>query len=174
MLPFRSSETVTNLHTKQEKRVMTRKFILPGSFDPFTIGHADLVTRALSLCDELIIGIGYNESKTGWIPIGERVRALQEFYAKESRVQVEAYSCLTTDFAQSHNIGCIVRGVRNMTDYDYEVQMADVNQRLIGIETILLPCKPELACVSSSLVREFLHFGKEITPYIPTGLNYNI
>lgn len=69
---------------------MARKFILAGSFDPFTIGHADLVARALSLCDELMIGIGYNENKTGWIPVNERVRALKEFYAQEPKVKVEA------------------------------------------------------------------------------------
>ncbi|MGN0234003.1 MAG: pantetheine-phosphate adenylyltransferase [Bacteroidaceae bacterium] len=151
---------------------MARRFILAGSFDPFTIGHADLVTRALSLCDELLIGIGCNESKAGWIPVDERVRALRELYSKESRVQVEAYSCLTTDFAQSRGIECIVRGVRNINDYNFEVQMAEINRRLTGMETILLPCRPELGHVSSSLVRELVYFGKDITPYLPTGLCY--
>ena len=153
---------------------MARKFILAGSFDPFTIGHADLVARALSLCDELMIGIGYNENKTGWIPVNERVRALKEFYAQEPKVKVEAYSCLTTDFAQSHHIDCMIRGVRNTTDYNYEVQLAEVNRHLTGIETILLPCKPELGHVSSSMVRELVHFGKDINEYLPQGLNYTL
>ena len=150
---------------------MARKFILAGSFDPFTIGHADLVARALSLCDELMIGIGYNENKTGWIPVSERVRALKEFYAQEPKVKVEAYSCLTTDFAQAHHIDCMIRGVRNTTDYTYEVQLAEVNRHLTGIETILLFTEPELTSVSSTIVRELLHYGKDVSAFLPENLN---
>ena len=91
---------------------MTKRFVLAGSFDPFTIGHADVAQRALALCDELVIGIGYNEHKTGWIPVEERLRAMRELYAHEPRVRVEKYSCLTVDFAQQTGACCIVRGVR--------------------------------------------------------------
>lgn len=149
-----------------------RRFVFAGSFDPFTIGHANLVQRGLDICDELLLGIGYNEHKPGWIPVEERVRALQKFYAQECRVKVKAYTCLTVDFAKEENADAILRGVRNMSDFEYEMQMADINRRLTGIETILLPAEPQLACVSSSMVRELLHFGKDITSYLPTGLYY--
>lgn len=153
---------------------MTKRFVLAGSFDPFTIGHADVAQRALALCDELVIGIGYNEHKTGWIPVEERLRAMRELYAHEPRVRVEKYSCLTVDFAQQTGACCIVRGVRGVTDFDYETQMAETNRRLAGIETLLLPAKPELAHVSSSLARELAHFGKDIQPLLPAGLHYII
>ena len=151
-----------------------RRFVFAGSFDPFTIGHANLVRRGLDVCDELVLGIGYNERKPGWIPVEERVRALQDFYSRECRVKVKAYTCLTVDFAKEENVDAILRGVRNMSDFEYEMQMADINRRLTGIETILLPAEPQLACVSSSMVRELLHFGKDIASYLPTGLHYNM
>ncbi len=151
---------------------MTKRFLLAGSFDPFTIGHADIARRAIALCDELIIGVGYNEYKAGWLPVDERVEALRRLYATEPTVRVEKYSCLTVDFAQEHGITCIVRGVRNATDLDYEMQIAEINRQLSGIDTLLLPADPRLAHVSSTMVRELLHFGKDFTPYLPQGLNY--
>jgi len=153
---------------------MTRRFVMTGSFDPFTIGHADVALRALALCDELVIGIGYNGLKAGWIPVDERLRALREFYAREPRVRVEKYSCLTVDFARRAAATCIVRGVRGMADFDYETRMAETNRRLSGIETLLLPAKPGMAHVSSSMARELARFGKDITPWLPQGLNYII
>lgn len=153
---------------------MTKRFLLAGSFDPFTIGHACLAQRALALCDELVIGIGYNEHKAGWIAVDERLRALRELYTHEPRVRVDKYSCLTVDFARQAGITCIVRGVRGAIDLDYEMQMAEVNRRLAGIDTLLLPAQPELAHVSSSLVRELAHFGKDIQPLLPAGLHYII
>lgn len=157
-----------------EGKSTARRFLLAGSFDPFTIGHADIARRALVLCDELVIGVGYNEHKAGWMPVDERVRALRQLYATEPSVRVEKYSCLSVDFARQQGITCIVRGVRNVTDFDYEMQMAEINRQLSGIDTLLLPATPQLGHVSSSMVRELQHFGKDITPYLPQGLNYII
>ncbi len=151
---------------------MTRA-LFPGSFDPFTLGHANLVERALLLFDELVIAVGYNEHKSGWIPVDERVRALRAFYANTPAVRVEAYSCLTADFAASVGATAILRGVRSVKDYEYETSIADINTRLSDIETVILLADPTLSAVSSSVVRELHHFGRDIQEWLPRGLAYN-
>lgn len=151
-----------------------RKAIFPGSFDPFTIGHADLVERGLALFDSLIIAIGYNEHKQGWIPVEERVAALRELYANEPRIQVESYRSLTIDFAKEKEADFILRGIRSIKDYEYEQDIAEVNKTLSGIETIVLFAKPCLSSVSSSVLRELFHFGKDIQSWLPEGLHYEL
>lgn len=150
-----------------------KKVIFPGSFDPFTKGHADLVARALQIFDQVVVAIGYNEHKPGWIPVQERVDALKALYANEPRVTVESYSCLTIDFAKQCGATAILRGIRTVADYEYEVQLADVNKQLSGIETLLLFANPQYSSVSSSMVRELTHFGKDIQPFLPIGLHYD-
>jgi pantetheine-phosphate adenylyltransferase len=149
-----------------------KRVLFPGSFDPFTKGHANLVERGLELFDHVIIAVGYNENKPGWIPVQERVSALKALYANEPRVTVESYSCLTVDFVRQCGAKAILRGIRSVKDYEYEMQMADVNRQLSGIETILLFADPQLSAVSSSIVRELAHFGKDIKPFLPEGLHY--
>ncbi len=141
--------------------------LFPGSFDPFTLGHADIVRRALGLFDEVVIAVGYNEQKAGWMPVAERVAAIKRLYADEPRVAVESYTGLTVDFAKEQGITAIVRGVRTSADFEYELQMADVNRQLSGIETVFLPASPQYASLSSSLVRELAHFGHDISPFLP-------
>lgn len=149
------------------------KAVFPGSFDPFTIGHADLVERGLKLFDRIIISVGYNEHKTGWLPVEERVRALREYYADNQHVTIESYNNLTVDFAISHEAKFILRGIRSFKDYEYEASIADVNKKLCGIETVILLSDPVLSAVSSSVVRELKHFGRDISPWIPKGLTYH-
>ena len=146
---------------------MTKKGLFPGSFDPFTRGHADIVKRALGLFDEVIIAVGYNESKKGWLTPEERVRTISKLYADEPRITVESYTGLTVDFAREHGVTAIIRGVRTTADFEYEMQMADVNRQLAGIETILLPASPQLASLSSSVVRELAHLGRDISAFLP-------
>lgn len=150
-----------------------KKVFFPGSFDPFTKGHADLVARALQIFDQVVVAIGYNEHKPGWIPVQERVDALKVLYANEPRVTVESYSCLTIDFAKQCGATAILRGIRTVADYEYEMQLADVNKQLSGIETLLLFANPQYSSVSSSMVRELTHFGKDIQPFLPIGLHYD-
>ena len=147
--------------------MLRRLALFPGSFDPFTKGHADIVTRALALFDEVIIGVGYNEQKPGWMPIEERVEKIRQIYAYEPRVKVESYTGLTVEFAKEKGVNAIVRGVRTVADFEYELQMADVNKQLTGIETVLLPASPQLASLSSSVVRELAHFGQDISAFLP-------
>ena len=141
--------------------------LFPGSFDPFTIGHYNLVERALRLFDEVIIAVGVNERKSGWIPVEERVQAIRTLYNNNACVRVETYTGLTTDFATAVGATAILRGVRSIQDFEYECQMADINRRLTGIETICLFADPALADISSSVVRELAHFGHDIAPYRP-------
>ena len=146
---------------------MERLVLFPGSFDPFTLGHADIVRRALEMFDGIVIAVGYNEQKTGWMPVEERVAAIRKLYADEPRITVERYTGLTVDFAREHGIGIIIRGVRTVADFEFEMQLADVNRQLTGIETILLPASPQLASLSSSIVRELAHFGHDISAFLP-------
>ena len=141
--------------------------LFPGSFDPFTKGHADIVQRALTLFDEVVVAVGYNEQKKGWMPVEERVEAIRKLYKDEPRIKVESYTGLTADFAQEHGITAIVRGIRTTADFEYELQMADINRQLTGVETILLPASPQFASLSSSIVRELAHFGHDVSAFLP-------
>ena len=144
-----------------------KRAIFPGSFDPFTIGHHDIVMRGLEIFDEIIIGIGRNYNKREVFPIADRLAAIQRTYNKESRVRVEVYDGLTVDFAAEHNARFILRGVRSTLDFEYERNIAEANKQLSGIETVLLYTRPEYAHISSTLVRDLHSHGKNITAYIP-------
>ncbi len=144
-----------------------KRAIFPGSFDPFTIGHHDIVMRGLEIFDEIIIGIGRNYTKREFFPIEERLAAIRRAYDKDSRVRVEVYDGLTVDFAAEHNAQFILRGVRSTQDFEYERNIAEVNKQLSGIETILLYTRPEYAHISSTLVRDLHSHHKDITPFLP-------
>ncbi len=147
-----------------------KRAIFPGTFDPFTIGHYSVVRRALTFMDEIIIGIGINESKRTWFPTEKRVEMIQKLYADEPRIKVEAYDGLTVDFAQSRGAQFIIRGIRTVRDFEYEETIADINRKLAGVETILLFTEPELTSVSSTIVRELLQFGKDVSDFLPEGM----
>ena len=144
------------------------KAIFPGSFDPFTIGHADIVRRALPLFDEIIIGIGINHLKKPLFPLEERVERIRKVFSDEPKVKVIPFDSLTVDFAREHGAQYLLRGIRTTADFEYERTMADANRQLAeeGIETIVLFTRPELAHISSSLVRDLASHGKDISPYI--------
>lgn len=140
-----------------------------GSFDPFTIGHQAIVSRALPLFDRLVIGVGVNERKQTMFSSEERVDTLRQLYANEPRVSVVAYTDLTVDLARREGATFIVKGVRSMKDFEYEREQADINRRLTGIDTLLFFADPELASISSSMVRELMHFGRDVTPFLPVA-----
>lgn len=147
---------------------MNRIALFAGSFDPFTKGHKNIVDRALaSLADEVVIGIGVNAQKQGWQPLEERIKAIRAIYAEQPRVKVEAYEGLTTDFARSIGATFLLRGVRSMKDFEFERDMAEVNHRLTGIETVLLFTDPSLACISSSIVHELSSYHQDVTEFLP-------
>ena len=146
----------------------TKIALFPGSFDPYTIGHHDILMRALPLFDKIVIALGINRNKKPYFPIEERLNSLQELYEGNKKIEIITYNTLTTDLAQTIGAQYIIRGVRNFSDYEYELTIADVNRKLTGIETVLFFSKPELSHVSSSIVRELHSFGKNITEYLPT------
>ena len=148
-----------------------RRAIFPGTFEPFTVGHYSVVKRALTFMDEIIIGIGVNDKKRSWFPTEKRVAMVQKLYAEEPRVKVKAYTNLTIDFAQEQQAQFIIRGIRTVRDFEYEETMADINRKLAGIETILLFTEPELTSVSSTIVRELLQYGKNVSDFLPKGLD---
>lgn len=154
-----------------ENKLTKRIALFPGTFDPFTIGHASLVERGLNLVDEIIISIGINDKKKTYFSLEKRLEAIQELYKDEPRVQVRAYNSLTVDFAQQVHAGFILRGIRTVNDFEYEKNIADVNRMLSGIETFILFTEPKHTHISSSIVRELLRYGKDISPFIPKGMN---
>nr|WP_320057022.1 pantetheine-phosphate adenylyltransferase [uncultured Bacteroides sp.] len=147
-----------------------KRAIFPGTFDPFTIGHNSVVLRSLTFMDEIIIGIGINENKNTYFPIEKRVDMVRKFYKNEPRIKVQSYDCLTIDFAQQVDAKFIIRGIRTVKDFEYEETIADVNRKLADIETILLFTEPELTCISSTIVRELLSYNKDISQFIPEGM----
>lgn len=140
--------------------------VFPGSFDPFTIGHKSIVERALPLFDRIIVAVGYNENKISANDVGDRLDMIRKCFPGEDRVEVTSYSGLTVDFARRTGAEFILRGVRSVADFEAERNLADVNRRISGIETILLPSLPELGYVSSSMVRELTNNGYDVTPFL--------
>lgn len=138
-----------------------------GSFDPFTIGHASIVERALSLFDEIVVGVGINPLKTSAEEAERRAKHIIRLYENEPRIVVSTYSGLTVDAARDSGATCLLRGVRSVKDFEYERDMADINRQLSGLETVLLYSLPEYSAVSSSMVRELQAFGKDVSRYLP-------
>lgn len=141
--------------------------IFTGSFDPFTIGHDDIVRRALPLFDRIVIGIGVNEHKKYVQTTEERIENICRLYAEEPKIEVKAYGDLTVDFAKREGAHYIIKGVRSMKDIEYEREQAEINRRIGGVETLLLFADPQLASISSSMVRELMHFGRDVSEFLP-------
>jgi pantetheine-phosphate adenylyltransferase len=146
---------------------MAKTALFPGSFDPFTKGHQNIVERALPLFDRLVIGIGRNTTKQTLYTPEERQQQIAALFANEPRIEVRIYDVLTVDFAKSVGAQYVLRGVRTMADFEYERTIADVNKRLAGLETVLLFADADTASISSSLVRELKAFGKDVTDFLP-------
>ena len=143
--------------------------VFPGSFDPFTVGHDAIVRRALPLFDRIIIGVGVNVRKQYLYSADKRVEDIARLYAAEPKVEVKAYSGLLVDFARQEGARFIIKGVRSVKDFEYEREQADINLKIGGLDTLLLFSEPQYQSVSSSMVRELLHFGRDVSEFLPTG-----
>ena len=146
---------------------MAHTALFAGSFDPYTIGHHSLVERALQMFDKVIIAVGCNSEKGSSMTADERVAAIAAHYQDNDRVEVRAYNGLTMDFAREVGATVLLRGVRNIKDFEYERELADVNRRISGMETLLLISEPEYSSISSSVVRELLSYGKDVSDMLP-------
>lgn len=148
-----------------------KRALFPGTFDPFTRGHYSVVKRALNIVDEVVIAIGVNDSKSTYFTLEQRLTMLQSFFSNTPQVKIASYGGLTVDFARQMEARYIVRGIRTVTDFEYEKTIADVNRKLSGVETIVLFTEPELTHVSSTIVRELLRYGRDVSDMLPDGFN---
>jgi pantetheine-phosphate adenylyltransferase len=146
---------------------MSHTALFAGSFDPYTVGHHSLVERALQMFDKVVIAVGRNSEKGGCATVEERVTNIAACYDGDSRVEVCSYSGLTMDFAREIGADVLLRGVRNIKDFEYERELADVNKQIGGIDTVLLVSEPGLSSVSSSVVRELMRYGKDVSDLLP-------
>ncbi|MDL2222140.1 pantetheine-phosphate adenylyltransferase [Parabacteroides sp. OttesenSCG-928-N08] len=146
---------------------MKKTALFPGTFDPFTIGHQSLVNRGLQLVDEIIIAIGINDKKQTYFSLEKRLEAIQNLYKDNPRIRVTSYNSLTVDYAIETGVQFIMRGIRTVNDFEYEKSIADVNRILTGVDTFLLFTEPQHTHISSSIVRELLRYGKDISQFVP-------
>jgi pantetheine-phosphate adenylyltransferase len=144
-----------------------RRAVCPGSFDPVTNGHLDIVGRASRLFDEVIIGVLINQHKTGLFTIEERIEMLREVTASYGNVRVESFRGLLVDFCRDQQAAVVVKGLRAVSDFDYELQMAQMNIGLSGVETLFMPTNPLYSFLSSSLVKEVAKWGGDVSPHVP-------
>ncbi len=153
------------------REVGVHRAVCPGTFDPPTNGHLDVIGRAAAMFDELIVATGVNQSKKRLFDDDERVAMLREVVAGFGNVTVGTFDGLLVDYCRAEGIKVIVKGVRTAGDYDYELQMALMNRRLTGVETVFVPAAPELAHLSSSLVKEVARFGGDVSGFLPADVH---
>ncbi len=139
----------------------------PGSFDPVTNGHLDIIERTAGLFDEMIVAVLVNQTKRGLFSIDERIEMLREVTAHRPNVTIASFHGLLVDFCREHDVHAIVKGLRAVTDFDYELQMAQMNQRLSGVDTLFMSTNPEYSFLSSSLVKEVAKFGGDVAHLLP-------
>ncbi|MFJ8946719.1 pantetheine-phosphate adenylyltransferase [Streptomyces sp. NPDC102395] len=144
-----------------------RRAVCPGSFDPITNGHLDIISRASRLYDEVYVAVMINKSKKGLFEIDERIDLIRRVTAEYANVRVEAFHGLLVDFCKQREIPAIVKGLRAVSDFDYELQMAQMNIGLSGVETLFVPTNPAYSFLSSSLVKEVATWGGDISHLVP-------
>ncbi|MDX6297801.1 MAG: pantetheine-phosphate adenylyltransferase [Nocardioidaceae bacterium] len=147
-----------------------RRAVCPGSFDPPTFGHLDVIGRASGLFDEVTVAVLVNESKVGLFTVDERMAMLEDLVQVHDNVRVDSFSGLLVDFCVANDIVAIVKGLRAITDFDYELQMAQMNRSLADVETLFVPASPEWSFLASSLVKEVARFGGDVSGLVPSGV----
>ena len=143
------------------------KAIFTGSFDPFTIGHLDIVRRALPLFDELTICVGCNETKTYRETVEQRMERIRQALGGDPRIKVTSWNGLTVDYCTKHSIPYIIKGIRSMKDYEYEREQAEMNRHLSGVETLFLFADPQYSAVSSSVIKLLESHGRDVSEFLP-------
>ena len=141
--------------------------ICPGSFDPITYGHLDIIGRASELYDELVIAVLVNHTKASLFTVEERIEMIRAVTREFPNVRVDSWSGLLVEYCKAHNIPAIVKGLRAVSDFDYELQMAQMNHQLAGIETVFMSTSPQYSFLSSSLVKEIAKYGGDVSAHVP-------
>ncbi len=151
---------------------MKRIALFPGSFDPFTKGHEDIVLRGLKLFDEIIIAIGYNSGKSvRYFDVSDMINRIKSTFTQYPAISVQTYAELTAEFARKHNAKYLLRGLRNTTDFEYENSISQINRQLFQeLESVFLITSPEFAWISSSIIREVHKYGGDISGFLPYKL----
>jgi pantetheine-phosphate adenylyltransferase len=147
------------------------KALFPGTFDPPTVGHLDIVTRAAAAFDELIVATGVNQSKNRLFGPQERIEMLTELVEPFPNVRIGTFDGLLVDYCRAEGAGVIVKGLRSAADYDYELQMAQLNRRMTGVDTVFLPTAPENAFISSSWVKEIARLGGDVSTFVTPAVH---
>ena len=141
--------------------------VFAGSFDPFTNGHKAVLDMALPLFDEVIVAIGHNAEKQGFMTVEQRIEYVKTLYRSNPQVRVAGYTSLTVDFCKQQGAQYLIRGLRNASDFQYEQPIAQTNKEIAGIETVFFVTPPEFSHISSSIVRELLSYGADVSKYVP-------
>jgi pantetheine-phosphate adenylyltransferase len=147
-----------------------KRVVCPGSFDPITFGHLDIIKRASELFDEVVIAVLVNTTKKTLFTVDERLEMIREVTAELPNVRVDSWKGLLVDYCQAHEVKAIVKGLRAVTDFDYELQMSQINLQLKGIETLFMATAPAHSFLSSSLVKEIATFGGDVSAYLPASI----
>ena len=148
-----------------------RRAVCPGSFDPITFGHLDIISRASAHFDHVVIAVLENRTKSSLFTVDERIAMIRETTAHLSNVSVDSWSGLLVDYCKSNSIQAIVKGLRAVSDFDYELQMAQVNLQGSGVETMFMATSPTHSFLSSSLVKELAHYGGDVSTMVPASIN---
>jgi pantetheine-phosphate adenylyltransferase len=149
-----------------------KRFVFPGSFDPITLGHQEIIERALPFCDELIIAVGENKEKKHLFSLEERMGFIRATLTKHTEIIVKSYSGLTVDFCKTIQANALVRGLRNPADFEFEKSIAQMNRKMSGIDTVFFLTSAEHAFISSSIVREIMQHGGEYSSLVPREVHY--
>ncbi len=148
-----------------------RRAVFPGSFDPITLGHVDIIKRALPLFDELIIAIGINADKKYMFSLEKRIQFIEDTFKSHQKIKVMSYKGLTAQFCKDQNAQFILRGLRNTADLNYEQSIAQTNYAIAGVESVFLVCSPEVSNISSSIVRDVKRNGGNFSSLVPGSVN---
>ena len=148
-----------------------KRAVCPGSFDPITFGHLDIIERASNHFDQVVVAVLENRTKSSLFTVPERIEMIRETVANLPNVIVDSWSGLLGDYCKSNSITTIVKGLRAVTDFDYELQMAQLNLQASGVETMLMATAPAYSFLSSSIVKELAHYGGDVSSMIPANVN---
>ena len=148
-----------------------KRAVCPGSFDPITYGHLDIIERASAQFDEVIVAVGNNRAKEGYFTVEERMAMIAETTAKFGNVKVDSWKGLLGEYCKANNIDVIIKGLRAMSDFDYELQMAQVNLQGSGVESMFMATSPTHSFLSSSLIKELAHYNGDVSSMVPPVVN---